>query len=634
MNRFAARAAMFFCALALPLNVVDAQPVFAPNFQHQAVFSGLRLPTTVRFAPDGRIFVAEQKGAIKVFDSITDSNGPDVINTLVPNVFGFRDRGLLGMALDPDFANNGYLYVIYAYNAPPGQTAPYWQPRFCAIGEDPVNNRCCAADSKRCTITGRVSRLQINASNQVVGSEQVLIGGNNFCQEFQSHSVGALDFAPDGSLYASMGDGASYDTVDTGNYGDVAGGFSCNSVQIGGQNPDPPNEGGALRSQDILTSGDPLGYNGAVLRIDPATGNALSDNPLYGGNTADDRIVAFGLRNPFTMRFRPGTSELWIGDVGWTEWEEVNRIVDPLSTVLNFGWPCYEGAGPHSGGYQPLTFCQNLYNAVTGAPGTIAPPFYTYGHGAAPGSANCREGTSSSIAGVGFYQSGEYPNEFDGSLIFTDYSRSCVWAMQPGNDGVPDPSKIVTLISHAATPVDTVTGPNGDIFYLSIATDFSNIDNSGVLYRLHILDERATCCEHSGDADKRRGTAHRVVRRERFHRSRKTVRSFTNGILMATTTFQTRPGPRSIHVHRLWSVSGTRSCHRQRRRHRHRKRDDRRRRLRAHGRATAPLEGLTYDVGDRSRFRQPAPTCKTVSSAHPRFRGRFRSFIAPKASTV
>ena len=72
----------------------------------------------------------------------------------------------------------------------------------------------------------------------------------------------------------------------------------------------------------------------------------MPTNPLFA--TGDDanaqRIVAFGLRNPFRFTFRPGTNELWVGDVGWNTWEEINRIVNPTDALVeNFGWPAYEG---------------------------------------------------------------------------------------------------------------------------------------------------------------------------------------------------------------------------------------------------------------------------------------------------
>ena len=87
--------------------------------------------------------------------------------------------------------------------------------------------------------------------------------------------------------------------------------------------------------------GDSTGFDGSVLRLNPLTGQALPDNPLFGGASADDdRIVAYGLRNPFRMTVRPGTNEVWVGDVGWNIWEEINRVVSPTDgTIENFGWP-------------------------------------------------------------------------------------------------------------------------------------------------------------------------------------------------------------------------------------------------------------------------------------------------------
>ena len=80
--------------------------------------------------------------------------------------------------------------------------------------------------------------------------------------------------------------------------------------------------------------------------MDPATGAALPTNPLFARSDPNARrVVGYGLRNPFRFTFRPGTSEIWLGDVGDIDWDEIDRIVNPLApTVANFGWPCYEGA--------------------------------------------------------------------------------------------------------------------------------------------------------------------------------------------------------------------------------------------------------------------------------------------------
>ena len=95
----------------------------AAGFQESIVLSGLKKPTNVRFASDGRIFVAEKSGIIKVFRSLDDT-APLVFADLTTNVMDEWDRGLLGIALDPGFPVKPYVYVLYTYDAPPGRIAP------------------------------------------------------------------------------------------------------------------------------------------------------------------------------------------------------------------------------------------------------------------------------------------------------------------------------------------------------------------------------------------------------------------------------------------------------------------------------------------------------------------------------
>src|SRR5215216_2939672 len=96
------------------------------GFQETVAFSGLTNPTAVRFAPDGRIFVAEKSGLVKVFDDFGDPT-PSVYADLSQKVHDFWDRGLLGLALDPQFATRPYVYVLYAYNKDPNSSQfPRW----------------------------------------------------------------------------------------------------------------------------------------------------------------------------------------------------------------------------------------------------------------------------------------------------------------------------------------------------------------------------------------------------------------------------------------------------------------------------------------------------------------------------
>ena len=113
----------------------------------------------------------------------------------------------------------------------------------------------------------------------------------------------------------------------------------------------PAAEGGALRAQSARRAADePVALGGTVIRVDPVTGAAVANNPLIlSPDLNKRRIVGYGLRNPFRFAIRPGTNDLWIGNVGWNAWEAIDRIPAPLApTVSNFGWPCYEGPNPQS----------------------------------------------------------------------------------------------------------------------------------------------------------------------------------------------------------------------------------------------------------------------------------------------
>jgi len=93
------------------------------GFQESVVISGLVEPTAVEFASDGRVFVAEKSGLIKMFQSLTDPT-PTIVADLRTNVHNFWDRGLLGMALDPLFPTRPYIYVLYTYDAAVGGAPP------------------------------------------------------------------------------------------------------------------------------------------------------------------------------------------------------------------------------------------------------------------------------------------------------------------------------------------------------------------------------------------------------------------------------------------------------------------------------------------------------------------------------
>ena len=286
----------------------------------------------------------------------------------------------------------------------------------------------------------------------------------DWCQQYPSHSIGALDFGQDGALYVTGGDGASFNFADWGQDGNPLNPCGDPPGGVGAMLSPPTAEGGALRSQDLRTPTDPTSLDGALLRVNPATGAGLPDNPNAASTDANARrIVAYGLRNPFRLGVRPGTGEVWIGDVGWGTWEEIQRIQQPTAAVVNFGWPCYEGTD-RQGGYDGanLNICENLYAQGTGA---VQAPHYAWNHSAKVVPLETCPTGSSSAAGIAFGPTNNYPSEYHGALFFADYSRDCIWAMLPGANGVPDPATIRTFAAGAANPVHLQIGPGGDLFY-------------------------------------------------------------------------------------------------------------------------------------------------------------------------
>lgn len=426
-----------------------------PGFADEVLISGLRAPTAVAFAPDGRVFAAEKSGRIYVYDAIGDTSAT-LFADLQSVVHDYWDRGLLGLAVHPDYPAQPYVYALYTYDS--GQWGD-WCP-------NPPG-----ATTDGCVVSAQLARLTAGGAGptEVESSRQILI--TDWCGQFPSHSIGSLVFGPGPSLFVSAGDGAAFWGADYGQHGGQITG-SANSVPVNPCNDPvrladldndpatPPvadpatSEGGAFRSQDLVTVGDPLGLDGTILRLDPITGAGWTGNANSGSSDADKRrIVASGLRNPFRIAIRPGTSEVWVGDVGYESWEEINRLTDPSAAPANFGWPCYEGVGP-----------QNTYQALGNAicasiAGTVRQPAFAYPHNAnVVAGDGCGSG-SSSIAGLTFQAAdGPVPDAYQGALFFADYNRRCIWHAPADTSGAPDFTRVAAF-ANLRRPGDCPPGP-------------------------------------------------------------------------------------------------------------------------------------------------------------------------------
>lgn len=442
MKTLQALAALFALCTAPAI----AQTYPSTNFRTTHALSGLDQPTQVRFARDGRVFVAEKSGRLLMYANLLDPS-PQVIADLSGRIHNYQDRGLLGLALDPQFPNRPWLYIAYSYNGGLfSDTPPRWPSDNCP---DPLGS------GAGCVISGRLSRLTLTGA--VATDEVVLV--EDWYQQFPSHSIGTVRFGSDGYLYIGGGDGARFNTADWGQHGNLTW-------------PDqrsPLNQGGALRSQGLEVESlytDQVWLNGTIARVDPQTGLGVAGNPLYaapGASANAQRILAYGLRNPFRFTMRPGTSDVWVSDVGWNRWEEINVIPAPgkTSTLKNFGWPCFEGPEQVSA-YSLRPLCVTLYaSSASGGRTPASAPFYSYVHT-----------TNSSISGISFYTGSGYPAEYRNALFFADINYNRIWAIKDtNNDGLPDApaNSAATVFAQGNLPiVDLEAGPAGDLFFADI----------------------------------------------------------------------------------------------------------------------------------------------------------------------
>jgi glucose/arabinose dehydrogenase len=461
-----------FQARTLPIPRRDEAP--PPNN-----INGLREPTAIDFGPDGRMFVGDWFGRVKVFDSVEDTT-PTLSLDVSTEVHSYGDRGMLGMKLDPEYGSAGhnFIYLSYAYDQAMGSATPP-NPEFPDNGGD----NC--TDPQNCPISGRVVRIELNPATGVAAAgaseppQQVLV--QSWCQQFNSHSMGDIEFDPTGALLVTGGEGANYSAADYGQFGNPCG--------------DPPFEGGSLRAQDVQTPAphDQTDYSGAMIRIDRATGAPLATNPLFS-NPDDERarrIVAYGFRNPFRFERRPGTDEIYVADVGQNDWDELDRLTSPPpsgTTALNFGWPCYEGASgsnhaspawvslANEGKAPP---CKTLYEN----PSLVTPSIWAYGHnngnpdpavGRLFSGDQCDAAPGAAFSGLEFYDptgvpaKDVFPSSYQGALFMADAARGCIWAVAPDAEGKPNLSSISNFATadggEAISPVDIVEGPDGSLY--------------------------------------------------------------------------------------------------------------------------------------------------------------------------
>ncbi|NOT00923.1 MAG: hypothetical protein HOP29_09865 [Phycisphaerales bacterium] len=414
--------------------------IVPPGFDVHVVARGFNEPVAIAFTPDGRLFVVERGGLIHIVTTDGDILPAPFID-LSAEVETSGDRGLMNIALHPSFSTTPWLYLVYAAKIPP--TDP---PIF---GIAPTYGRLVRvlADAAQ---SGNVANLD---------SMEILIGQSpdeGFIHCYASHLVGTIEFANDASLFVGMGDGAHFEEADAGGQ-DAA----CFAPPLF----DPVHDVGAFRAQHLDSQA------GKILRIDPETGGGLPTNPYWTGNAADVRskVWAYGLRNPFHFVLQPGTGSperLWIADVGWLEWEEI----DVADGGENFGWPCRDGPVLNAD-YQPLTPAHSGCDTIEtpGNPGPLTGPVAWFHHfnkalSGPPGV------ISRCILAGAFYQGDRYPPPYRGKLFIGDHVYSWINVVDPDTLNSPGPNgalSVQPLATGAGRPVGFATHPDtGDVYYI------------------------------------------------------------------------------------------------------------------------------------------------------------------------
>jgi glucose/arabinose dehydrogenase len=376
------------------------QTMLRRGFVQEVLVSGLKFPTAFTRLPDGRLLVAEKSGIVKVVHP--GGGEPRMVLDLRRVVNDWSYRGLLDIKASPDFRRTGHVYLLYSHEHEKGD-------------QD--------GDGIR---TARVTRVAMTGNSVSRQSEEVIVGsisegscndhppGSDCLPLDNAHSGGALRFAPDGNLFISTGDGSGDDKTYIEN---------------------------SLRAQDL----DSLG--GKLLHVTPE-GNGLPNNPFWTGNpdAARSKIWAYGLRNPFRFDMRPGTNQLYVGDVGFSLWEEVDVVGRP---GLNFGWPCYEG-NIRSPQWKRQPVCRRLYAKGRGA---VTFPLVAY--------------NSASVTGGAFYTGGTWPSEFRGAYVFGDWQGSWMRYLTLESDNTHT-ATTKDFAAEAAGPVELDFGPNGDLYYVAL----------------------------------------------------------------------------------------------------------------------------------------------------------------------
>jgi glucose/arabinose dehydrogenase len=365
--------------LMLALMAPVAPAVVVPGgFEDQAV-AKVSGPTAFAFTPDGRILVTGKRGALWVIRDGALRPAPAI--DLAARLCDQKERGLSGVAVDPGFAVNRFIYLYYTFRKHGG----------------------CDFNTARAPVN-RLSRFALGADDAVdPASETVLL--DDIASTDGIHNAGDLHFGRDGLLYVSVGDGG------------------CDNL-LASDPPDCGSRNPTARRLNVL--------NGKVLRI-TASGAIPDANPFRGSGSARcnagpaapgqrcQETFAWGLRNPYRLAFDPNAAgtRFFISDVGQDSWEEIDEGI----AGADYGWNVREGP------------CRTKSTTDCGPPPAgMTNPVFDYPH-----SSGC-----TAVTAGAFVPNGVWPAAYDGTYLYGDFVCGKIVRLTPRSGGGFTAADVVT----------------------------------------------------------------------------------------------------------------------------------------------------------------------------------------------
>jgi PKD repeat protein/glucose/arabinose dehydrogenase len=413
---------LFIAILVVLFTATKVTSQLPTDFQKVDLLTGLSNATTMQFAPDGRIFILDRYGEVLIYKTDTQTS----VSAGEIDVFNDNEDGLLGLAFDPNFETNGYLYL---YHSP----AAY--------------------------LGNRVSRFTVNGDDLDLLSEVILLEWPT-SRTANFHSGGDMAFDSQGNLYIATGDNNTYPN-----------GYA----PLNENNSDISSEKSSSNTNDL---------RGKILRITPQADGTytIPNGNLFPEGTANTRpeIYVMGVRNPYRILVDQNRNDwLFWGDVGPDA--DAASVLGPIGAdevnlakqAGNYGWPYFLGtdntayqisyANPPY--YNDASSPQNISTWNTGL--TNLPP-------AEP--ALLQLSNTAIFSGPSYYFDStltdlqRFPADFDGIYFYYDFNRSWIWAVTlDANGNIVSNDRFAPSVFSQTTDgfIDMEFGSDGKLYILA-----------------------------------------------------------------------------------------------------------------------------------------------------------------------